>query len=72
MSPAKAIIFLSVLAPPALTACGRQADPGDDARMAKAMRKVEADQAKSDKFVMEHPDEETQKQVRIQNAIRER
>ena len=44
----------------------------DDARMAQAMRRVEADQAKSDKLVMQRADAETLKAVRLQNAIRKR
>jgi hypothetical protein len=40
--------------------------------MAQAMRRVEADQAKSDKLVMQRADAETLKAVRLQNAIRKR
>ena len=70
MSLAKATVIPTVLALATLAACDRKVDAGnDDARMAQAMRKVEADQAKSDKLVMERTDAETQRELRIQKAI---
>ena len=69
MSLAKATVIPTVLALATLAACDRKVDAGNDARMAQAMRKVEADQAKSDKLVMERTDAETQRELRIQKAI---
>ena len=70
MALAKATDIPTVIALATLAACDRKVDVGnDDARMAQAMRKVEADQAKSDKLLMERTDAETLRQLRIQKAI---
>ena len=72
MRPTEAHGLLILCAFWALAACHPKSVPPDDERMAQAMRKVEADQAKSDKLVMERADADTKKQIQIQNAVRER
>jgi hypothetical protein len=73
MSPVRAGGTTAAIALATLAACQQSStDTSDDKRMAQAMRKVEVDQAKSDKLVLERADEETKRDLKIQRAIGKR